>query len=102
MFNKLITLNPEDMKNIISNKNDKVNNLTYKELVDELKNYIKNRSVKRYMFKNRFYTIYQYEILSLILYGYCVIAPSLTLVAFQECDSSLFKRSTFVYPCVCA
>ena len=33
----------------------------------ELKNYIKNRSVKRYMFKNRFYTIYQYEILSLIL-----------------------------------
>ena len=33
----------------------------------ELKNYIKNRSVKHYMFKNRFYTIYQYEILSLIL-----------------------------------
>ncbi len=33
----------------------------------ELKNYIKNRSVKHYMFKNRVYTIYQYEILSLIL-----------------------------------
>jgi hypothetical protein len=30
-------------------------------------NYIKNRSVKHYMFKNRVYTIYQYEILSLIL-----------------------------------
>ena len=46
MFNKLITLDLEDMKNIISNKNNKVNSLTYKELIDDLKNYITLKDIK--------------------------------------------------------